>query len=47
MKLTNQLFATLDQEQPVQPGFNGDGPGGCSRPVSFPFANGTSGVIQN
>ncbi len=29
--------ATLDREQPVHFGPNGDGTGGCSRPVSFTF----------
>jgi formylglycine-generating enzyme required for sulfatase activity len=38
-KLPNELFAALDREQPVQLGFNGDGTGGCSRPVSFPFGS--------
>jgi hypothetical protein len=36
--LRAELFAALDREQPVQPGFDGDGTGGCSRPVSFALA---------
>ena len=30
-----ELAAALDREQPVQPAFNGDGTGGCSRRVTF------------